>query len=57
MIKILQAEGFSRTRAVEKIVEDHKDLRGFSRRTIYNELPDEMKQPNSMRFEEIFITD
>src|SRR5215213_7808891 len=49
MIKILQAEGFTRTRAIERIVEDHKDLKGFSRRTIYRELPGEMKQINSLR--------
>jgi hypothetical protein len=49
MVKILEAEGYSRTKAIEKIVEDHNDLRGFSRRTIYNRLPDEMKQSNSLR--------
>jgi|SRR5215204_3603681 len=44
MIKILEDEGYSRTKAIQKIVEDHKDLKGFSRRTIYRELPDEMKR-------------
>jgi hypothetical protein len=43
MIKILEAEGFTRTRAIEKIVEDHNDLKGFSKRTIYREIPEEMK--------------
>jgi hypothetical protein len=43
MVKILEDEGFSRTEAIQKIVDDHKDLKGFSRATIYRELPNEMK--------------
>ncbi|MGI9012604.1 MAG: hypothetical protein ACR2F1_15650 [Nitrososphaeraceae archaeon] len=43
MVKILEVEGYNRTKAIQKIVDDHKDLRGFSRATIYRELPDEMK--------------
>jgi hypothetical protein len=49
MLSILESNGYSRTHAIEKIVEDHNDLKGFSRRTIYRELPDEMKQDNSLR--------
>ena len=44
MIKILEAEGYSRTQAIQKIVNDHNDLKGFSRRTIYRQLPDSMKR-------------
>lgn len=29
MVKILEAEGYSRTNAIQKIVNDHKDLKGF----------------------------
>lgn len=43
MVQILERNGYSRTRAIEKIVNDHSDLKGFSRRTIYNRLPEEMK--------------
>jgi hypothetical protein len=43
MIKILEAEGYSRTDAVQKIVNDHNDLKGFSSRTIYRQLPEDMK--------------
>lgn len=49
MVKILESDGYSRTHAIQKIVEDHNDLKGFSRRTIYRELPDEMKQDHSLR--------
>lgn len=49
MIKILEKVGYSRTAAINKVVDDHKDLKGFSRRNIYRELPDEMKQDNSLR--------
>jgi hypothetical protein len=48
MVSILESNGYSRTHAIEKIV-DHNDLKGFSRRTIYRELPDNMKQSNSLR--------
>ena len=44
MVKILEDEGYSRTKAIQKIVDDHNDLKGFSRRTIYRDLPDEMKR-------------
>ena len=43
MVKILEDEGYSRTAAIQKIVDDHKNLKGFSRATIYRELPSEMK--------------
>ena len=43
MLETLESHGYSRTKAIEKIVDDHKHLKGFSRRTIYRELPDEMK--------------
>ena len=44
MVKILEDEGYSRTKAIQKIVEDHKDLKGFSRATIYRELPNNIKR-------------
>jgi hypothetical protein len=44
MLNILEDEGYSRTKAIQKIVDDHNDLKGFSRRTIYRELPDKMKR-------------
>jgi hypothetical protein len=37
MLKILEDEGYSRTKAIQKIVDDHIDLKGFSRRTIYRD--------------------
>ena len=40
MVKILEDEGYNRTKAIQKIIEDHKDLEGFSKATIYRELPD-----------------
>jgi hypothetical protein len=43
MFKILVDEGYSKTKAIQKIKEDHSDLKGFSTRTIYRQLPDEMK--------------
>ena len=43
MVKILEDEGYSRTKAIQKIIEDHKELKGFSRATIYRELPNDMK--------------
>jgi hypothetical protein len=43
MIRILQLNGYSRTKAIEKIVLDHSHLNGFSRMTIYRKLPDNMK--------------
>lgn len=44
MIKILEADGkYSRMEAIKKIVNDHNDLPGFSQRTIYNQLPEDMK--------------
>ena len=44
MLETLESYGYSRTRAIEQIENDHKHLKGFSRRTIYRELPDEMKR-------------
>jgi len=43
MLKTLESYGYSRTRAIEQIENDHKHLKGFSRRTIYRVLPDEIK--------------
>jgi len=39
MVTVLENNGFSRTEAIEKIYEDHKDLKGFSRPVIYRQLP------------------
>ena len=44
MVKILESNGYSRTNAVTKIISDHQHLKGFSRATIYRELPDSMKR-------------
>ena len=44
MINILESNGYTRTKAIDKIVSDHKHLKGFSRMTIYRKLPDDMKR-------------
>jgi hypothetical protein len=44
MVKILEKEGLNRTEAIQKIINDHSDLKGFSRRTIYRDLPGDMKK-------------
>jgi hypothetical protein len=44
MVKILESNGYTRTKAIAKIISDHKHLKGFSRATIYRELPDNMKR-------------
>jgi hypothetical protein len=44
MIQILESYGYTRTQAIEKIKSDHQHLKGFSRATIYRELPDNMKR-------------
>jgi hypothetical protein len=44
MVKILESIGYSRTKAFAKIISDHKHLKGFSRATLYRELPDTMKR-------------
>jgi hypothetical protein len=44
MVKILESNGYTRTKAISKIVSDHKHLKGFSRMTIYRSLPDDMKR-------------
>jgi hypothetical protein len=44
MVKILESNGYTRTKAIGKIVSDHKHLKGFSRMTIYRSLPDNMKR-------------
>ena len=49
MFKILVDEGYSRTEAIQKIKDDHSDLKGFSKATIYRKLPDEMKQEYGLR--------
>lgn len=43
MVRILQSNGYSRTKAIEKIILDHSHLNGFSRMTIDRKLPDNMK--------------
>jgi hypothetical protein len=42
MIRILESNGYSRTKTIEKIVSDHTHLKGFSRMTIYGKLLDNM---------------
>ena len=44
MVRILESNGYSRTKAIEKIILDHSHLKGFSRMTIYRNLPDNMKR-------------
>jgi len=44
MVRILESNGYSRTKAIEKIILDHSHLKGFSRMTIYRKLPDNMKR-------------
>lgn len=44
MIRVLESNGYSRTKAIEKIILDHSHLKGFSRMTIYRKLPDNMKR-------------
>jgi hypothetical protein len=43
LVKILEKDGYSRMKAVQKIINDHNDLKGFSKATIYRELPEDMK--------------
>ncbi|HSF51243.1 MAG TPA: hypothetical protein VLA74_10825 [Nitrososphaeraceae archaeon] len=54
MMQILEKDGYGREEAIQKIIADHKDLDGFSRKTIYRKLPEEMKskelgRPNMSR--------
>jgi hypothetical protein len=56
MVRILEDEGYSRTKAIQKIIEDHKDLKGFSRATIYRELPNEMKNNYISSAKQLSIT-
>ena len=49
MVTILEKDGLSRTKALQKIIEDHNDLKGFSRATIYRELPEDMKRTDSKK--------
>ena len=44
MVRILESNGYSRTKAIEKIILDHSHLKGFSRMTIYRKLSDNMKR-------------
>lgn len=44
MLRVLESNGYSRTKAIEKIILDHSHLKGFSRMTIYRKLPDNMKR-------------
>ena len=44
MVTALEKAGFTRTQAIQKIVDDHKDLKGFSRMTIYRQIPDSQKR-------------
>ena len=43
MVTILEKEGLSRMKAIQKIINDHNDLKGFSKASIYRELPEDMK--------------
>jgi hypothetical protein len=40
MVRILESNGYSRTKTIEKIILDHTHLKGFSRMTIYGKLLD-----------------
>ena len=44
MLMALEKTGYEREEAIKKIMEDHKDLKGFSKATIYRQLPSEMKR-------------
>ena len=44
MIRVLESNGYSRTKAIEKIILNHSHLKGFSRMTIYRKLPDNMNR-------------
>lgn len=44
MIRVLESNGYSRTKAIEKIILDHSHLKGFSRMTIYRKLSDNMNR-------------
>lgn len=47
MVKALEKDdGMTRTQALQKIADDHRDLKGFSRRTIYRQIPQDMKSQN-----------
>ena len=46
MIVALEKAGYKREESIQKIIEDHKDLKGFARATIYRALPDNMKDAN-----------
>jgi len=43
MVTILEKGGMNRTQAIQKIIKDHNHLKGFSRASIYRELPEDMK--------------
>jgi hypothetical protein len=43
MLKALEKAGYGRQESIQKIMEDHQDLKGFSRKTIYRQLPNLMK--------------
>ena len=43
MVTILESEGNTMEQAIKRIINHHKDLRGFSKATIYRELPEDMK--------------
>jgi hypothetical protein len=53
MLETLESHGYSRTKAIEKIVDDHKHLNGFSTRTIYRQLPDEMKLSHKRELQDL----
>jgi hypothetical protein len=46
MFDALKVAGYTNKAAINKIAEDHKDLKGFSERTIYRNLPAEVKDPS-----------
>ena len=56
MVKILEHDGMPRTQSIQKIINDHKDLPGFSRRTIYRELPEDMKRDYTKEDKKLSVT-
>jgi hypothetical protein len=44
MVMALKKAGYTQGDAINKIVEDHKDLKGFSQATLYRKLPKAMKR-------------
>lgn len=57
MVKILESSGYSSTRTIEKIVLDHRHLKGFSRTTIYHGLNDNMKNKYKSKYSNMLPMD